>query len=157
MSENPHARAQQLLMQAVVEGLQPAEEAWLREHQASCAECAREAAAAQDAVRALKSVTVMAPRDLAARTQLRMRLRAEDLTRSASGSLWLWGIAGASWVLGLVSAPLVWQVFSWAGQNYGVPKLALQVGFVLWWTVPALVAAGVVLYQRMLSRGNRGA
>lgn len=156
MSENLHARAKQLGLQAMIEGLQPTEEAWLREHQASCVECTQEAAAAQEAVQALKSVTVMVPRDLAARTQLRVRLRAQELTRSASGSLWLWIVAAASWVLGLVSAPLVWQLFAWAGGNFGVPKLALEMGFVLWWTVPALVAVGVVLYQRMQSAGTRG-
>ena len=140
-----------------MEGLAPADEAWLREHQASCEECAKEAAATRDAVRALKGVTVMAPRGLAARTQFRVRMRAEELSRTASGSLWLWAIAAASWVLGLVSAPLVWQLFAWAGRNFGVPKLALEAGFILWWTVPALVAVGVVLYQRMQSAGTRGA
>jgi len=142
-------------MQAVIEGLQPADEAWLREHQASCAECAREAAATRDAVRALKSVAVMVPRDLAARTQLRVRLRAEELTRNASGNFWLWIIAAASWALGLVSAPVVWQLFAWTGRNFGVPKLALEMGFILWWTVPALIAVGVVLYQRMQSADSR--
>jgi anti-sigma factor RsiW len=154
MSENLHARAQQLSLQAMVEGLSPAEEAWLREHQSSCTECAREAAAMRDAVHALRNVAVMVPRDLAARTQLRLRLRAQELTHSTSGNLWLWVIAAASWVLGLVSAPLVWQLFNWAGRSFGVPKLAMEAGFVLWWTVPALVAAGMVLHQRLRSLGS---
>jgi hypothetical protein len=156
MSQDLHARVKQLMLQAMIEGLAPAEEAWLREHQANCAECAREAAATQEAVQALRSVTVMAPRDLAARTQLRMRLRAEELTRATNGGLWVWIVAAASWLLGLFTAPLVWRVFAWAGGNFGVPKLALEAGFLLWWTVPALVAVGVVLYQRAYSAGTRG-
>ena len=156
MSENLHARAKQLMMQALIEGLQPAEEAWLCEHQASCEECAREAAAGEESERALRSVAVLVPRDLAARTQLRVRLRAEEMTRTAEGSFWVWMVAAASWLLGLFSAPLVWRVFAWAGGSFGVPKLALEVGFVLWWTVPALVAVGVVLSQRAYSAGTRG-
>jgi hypothetical protein len=139
----------------MVEGLSPADEAWLRGHQANCAECAREAAATQDAVQALKSVTVQAPRELAARAQLRVHLRTRELTRTASSNLWLWLIAAASWALGLLSAPVVWQLFSLAGRNLGVPKLALEAGFLLWWTVPALVAAGVVLHQRLQRTGER--
>ena len=96
------------------------------------------------------------PGDLAARTRLRVRLRAQEFSRTANGSLWLWLVTAASWVLGVLSAPLVWKIFSWMGSSFGVPKLALEMGFILWWTVPALVAVGVVLHQRALSAGTKG-
>jgi len=156
MNENPHARAQHLLAESAVEGLGKADEAWLREHLAGCVDCAREAVTATELLHALRSAPVSVPRDLAARTQLRVRLRAQEVSKAASGSLLLWLVTAASWLLGVFSAPLVWKVFSWMGSIVGVPKLVLEVGFVLWWTVPALVAVAVVLQQRALNAGAKG-
>jgi len=156
MNENLHERAQQLSAKALIEGLQPAEEAWLREHRAGCDECAQDAAALEDALGALRSVAVVAPADLASRAQLRVRLRAQEISSAAGGSFWLWMVTAASWVLGVFSAPLVWKIFAWAGGNFGVPKLAVEMGFVLWWALPALVAVSVVLHRRVVSPGAKG-
>ncbi len=64
-----------------------------------------------------------------------------------------------SWLLGIFSAPLVWRVFAWVGAQFSIPKLALQMGFVFWWVVPALFAVGAIIHQRSLasatSRGQR--
>jgi anti-sigma factor RsiW len=154
MNENLHERAHQLLAKSLVEGLGPADETWLREHLAACSACAQEAAATQNVLRALRAVPVSVPRDLASRTQLRVRLRAQQSSPAATGSFWLWAVTAASWLLGVFSAPLVWRGFAWLGANFGVPKLALEFGFVLWWAVPALVAVGAVLHQRALSTGT---
>ena len=156
MNENPHVRAQHLMAESAVEGLGKTDEAWLREHLADCANCAREAATARELLHALRNAPVSVPRDLAARTQLRVRIRAQEVSEAANGSLWLWVVTGASWLLGVFSAPLVWKVFSWLGSSVGVPKLVLEIGFVLWWTVPALVAVGVVLQQRALNARTKG-
>jgi anti-sigma factor RsiW len=156
MNDNLHIRAQRLLAESVVEGLRPADETWLREHLAECPACAQEASATQNALRALRAVPVNVPRDLAARTQLRVRLRAQEASTVASGSFWLWVVTAASWLLGVFSAPLVWRGFAWLGSNFGLPKLAIEMGFVLWWAVPALVAVGAVLHQRALSTGAKG-
>ena len=156
MNENLHERARQLLDESVVEGLRPADEAWLREHLAACSDCALRVAATQNVLRALRAVPVSLPRDLAARTQLRVRLRAQQTSPATNGSFWLWAVTAASWLLGVFSAPLVWRGFAWLGANFGVPKLALEFGFVLWWAVPALVAVGAVLHQRALSAGTKG-
>jgi anti-sigma factor RsiW len=156
MNDNLHSRAQRLLAESVVEGLRPADETWLREHLAECPACAQEASATQNALRELRAVPVNVPRDLAARTQLRVRLRAQEASTVASGSFWLWVVTAASWLLGVFSAPLVWRGFAWLGSNFGLPKLAIEMGFVLWWAVPALVAVGAVLHQRALSTGAKG-
>ena len=156
MNDNLHVRAQRLLAESVVEGLRPADETWLREHLMECPACAQEASATQNALRALRAVPVSVPRDLAARTQLRVRLRAQETSTVASGSFWLWVVTAASWLLGVFSAPLVWRGFAWLGSNFGLPKLAIEMGFVLWWAVPALVAVGAVLHQRALSTGAKG-
>jgi anti-sigma factor RsiW len=156
MNENLHKRAQHLLAESVVEGLRPADETWLREHLAECSACAQEAAATQNILHALRTVPVKVPRDLAARAQLRVRLRMQETSAPASGSFWLWAVTAASWLLGVFSAPLVWRGFAWLGASFGLPKLALELGFVLWWAVPALVAVGAVLHQRALSTRTTG-
>jgi hypothetical protein len=151
MNPNLHVRAQRLLAESVVEGLQSADETWLREHLAQCPGCAQEASATQNVLRALRAVPVNMPRDLAARTQFRVRLRAQEASTAASGSFWLWAVTAASWLLGVFSAPLVWRGFAWLGANFGVPKLALEFAFVLWWTVPPLLAAAIILHQKALT------
>ena len=151
MNDNLHERAQRLLTESLVEGLRPTDETWLREHLIGCPACAQAAAAAQDVLRALRSVPVNVPRDLAARTQLRVRLRAQQASPATSGSFWLWAVTAASWLLGVFSAPLVWRGFAWLGANFGLPKLALEMGFVLWWTVPPLLAAAIILHQKALT------
>ena len=151
MNENPHERSQRLLAESVVEWLCPTDETWLRAHLAECPACAQEAAATQNILHALRTVPVRVPRDLAARAQLRVRLRAQESSTPASGSFWLWAVTAASWLLGVFSAPLVWRGFAWLGANFGLPKLALQLGFVLWWTVPPLIAAAIILHQKALT------
>jgi hypothetical protein len=151
MNDNLHERAQRLLAESVVEGLRPADETWLREHLVECPGCGQKAAATQNVLHALRTVPVSVPRDLAARTQLRVRLRAQEASIAASGSFWLWAVTAASWLLGVFSAPLVWRGFAWLGNNFGVPKLALEFGFVLWWTVPPLLAAAIILHQKALT------
>jgi anti-sigma factor RsiW len=151
MNDNLHERAQRLLNETMVEGLRPADESWLRQHLAECPACAQEATATQNALHALRTVPVRVPRNLAARTQLRVQLRAQEISTVASGSFWLWAVTAASWLLGVFSAPLVWRAFAWLGANFGVPKLAVEMGFVLWWTVPPLLAAAIILHQKALT------
>jgi hypothetical protein len=153
MSETVHQRAQQFFARSLIEGLSSADQAWLVAHLRQCADCARQTASTQELIRALRNVAVAVPRDLAARTQLRVRLRAqESAQRSTSGAV-LWIITAASWVLGLLSAPLVWRGFAWLGGEFSLPKPMLELGFVLWWAVPALIAVAAVLHQRALSHG----
>lgn len=106
----------------------------------------------QELIHSFRNVSAAVPRDLAARTQMRVRLRAQEAAQASTAGAWLWIITAASWVLGVVSAPLVWRLFAWAGGELDLPKLVLQLGFVLWWTVPGLSALAVVLHQRGTSR-----
>ncbi|MGB2676225.1 MAG: hypothetical protein WAN12_03985 [Candidatus Acidiferrum sp.] len=156
MNENLHQRAQRLLAESLVEGIAASDQAWLEQHLRECADCAREAAATQELLQALRGVPVAVPRDLVARTQMRVRLRAQEADESSRSGLLLWIITAASWLLGVFSAPLVWRAFAWFGGHFGVPRLALEMGFVLWWTVPALLAAAAVLYQRGVAQGFAG-
>jgi len=156
MSENLHSRAQKLLAQSLVEGLGAADQSWLDAHLIECAECSREAFNTRKLLRAFRNVPVAVPRDLAARTQMRVRLRAQESAQSSSSGVLLWVIAVASWLLGVFSAPLVWRGFVWVGAQLHLPKPVLEFGFVLWWTVPALVAVAIVLHQRAVTNGFVG-
>jgi hypothetical protein len=151
MSENLHQRARQLIAQSFVEGLGRDDQFWLDAHLRECSDCSRETVRSQELVRSFRSLPLTVPRDLATRTQLRVRLRAEETAQPSPGSTFLWVITAASWALGILSAPFVWRIFAWVGSELSVPKLVLEVGFVLWWTVPALIAVAVVLYQRATS------
>ena len=118
MSENLHQRAQQLIAQERVEGL-----------------------------RFLRTIPVELPVGLAERTQFRVGLRAQQLRQREPHRRALWIAAGLSWATGVASAPLVWRAFAWLGDHAGVPKLVWEAGFALWWAVPALIAAIVLLSE----------
>jgi hypothetical protein len=148
MTENLHIRAQKFFAQSLVEGLSHPDQSWLDQHLHECADCAREIASTQELLHALRTVPVSVPRDLAARTQLRVRLRSQESAQTSHGNLLLWVITGFSWFVGVLSAPLVWHGFAWVGNYLHVPKLAVEMGFVLWWAVPALFAVAAVLHQK---------
>lgn len=151
MSEKLHAHAQNLFSQAMAEGLSSADQSWLDAHLRECADCAHEVATTRELLNALRTVPVTVPGDLAARTQLRVRLRAQQTAAASSSNALLWIVTAASWLLGIFSAPLVWRGFAWVGERANLPKPVLEFGFVLWWAVPALIAVGVVLHQRAAS------
>src|SRR5579885_3038495 len=41
-----------------------------------------------------------------------------------------------------------WRGFEWVGRQTGLPKPVWELGVVLWWAVPALIAAGAVIFER---------
>jgi len=148
MDETIHQRAAQLLTERRIEPLSREDERWLAAHLAECQRCATGEERMTSALSALRTMQITVPRNLAGRTQLRVRLRAEELREHSPASRLVWAVAAMSWILGLATAPLVWRGFAWLGEHTGAPKLALQLGFVLWWGLPALIAAGIVLWQR---------
>lgn len=151
MSADLHQRAQQLFAQLLVEGLSAADQVWLDAHLGACPSCSRETASTRELLHSLRTVAVSVPRDLAARTQLRVRLRVEESAQSFPTGALLWIITAASWLLGVLSAPLVWRGFAWVGAQLNLPKPVLELGFVLWWAVPALIAVAAVIHQRSTS------
>ena len=151
MTGNPHVRAQQLFAQSVIEGLASADQEWLARHLRACDSCSRETASTRELLSALRAVPVAVPRDLAARTQMRVRLRAQQVAQASESNFLLWVVTVASWLLGVFSAPLVWRGFTWVGVQLNLPKPVLELGFVLWWAIPALIAVAVVIHQRTLN------
>jgi hypothetical protein len=145
MNEQNHDRARTMIASQQIEGLSPNDQAWLNTHLAECQSCAAENQRVNHALSALRTMHIDLPRNLASRTQFRVRLRAEELHDKEPAQRFVWAIAAVSWALGVASAPWVWHGIEWLGQETGAPKIILQAGFVLWWSVPPMIAAWAVL------------
>ena len=148
MNENIHTRAMQLIAKQRVEGISAEEQTSLAAHLAQCESCSVLQTQTTQALAAFRSINIELPKNLAARAQMRVRLRADELPAHNPGRLLLWAIAGVSWLLGLASAPIVWRGFEWAGTELGLPKLVWQLAVALWWLVPGVVATGTILLQK---------
>jgi predicted anti-sigma-YlaC factor YlaD len=147
MSENVHQRALQLIAQARVEGIAEADSTWLRAHMDQCEFCTEHANQTDRALRSLRTAVIALPDGLASRTQFRVRLRAQELRQREPKRRALWFTCAVSWIFGVATAPYVWSLFQWFGQRTGVPKMVWEVGFGLWWTIPAFFAVAVLLME----------
>lgn len=153
MSEAVHQRAERLLAASKVEGISPAEREWLDGHLESCTPCGERAVALERAVASLRSVSIALDPALVKATQFRVRLRAHELREQESRMRGLWISCALSWVLGALSAPLLWWGFQWVGRHIALPDLAWQTAFVLWWVMPA--AAAVAVLAGLRARASR--
>ena len=156
MTENVHTRALELVAKARVEGLADSERDWLATHLQECEFCNLHARQTDRALRLMRTVAIPVPVDLASRTQFRVRLRSIELREREPKRRMLWLACAASWIFGIASAPYVWRVFEWIGQLTGAPKLVLEIGFGLWWTIPALFAVIVLLLEGAERPGESG-
>jgi anti-sigma factor RsiW len=137
MSQEMHARAEQLIAQERVEGISAPDQQWLRQHLSDCAACAARASATEQAIRSLRGLSIALPPSLASRTQFRVRIRAEQL-RSEPRWRMIWTACGISWAFGAATAPYV-------GHRLGLPNVVWELGFGLWWALPAAVVAVILL------------
>lgn len=147
MSENLHLRAEKLIAQDRIEGVSQSEHDWLAAHLRECPACAQVAQQTSEALRALRGMPIPLPRGLAQRTQFRVQLRAQEMHEREPKRRLLWIMCAVSWALGIATAPYVWRAFEWAGERIGVPRLVWEMGFGLWWTIPALIATAIVLME----------
>jgi predicted anti-sigma-YlaC factor YlaD len=145
MTRNAHEEARQLI--ALGDGLSQPQQAWLRSHLHDCQACRNYAEAAQEMVRALRSLPLAADSRLVRATQMRVRFHAAGLRRVRQ-RMWLVGMAClAVGVSASVTAPLLWGLFSWLGAWAGVSALVWQTSFMLFSVAPAL-AVSVLLLAR---------
>jgi hypothetical protein len=151
-----HARAEGLIAKERVEGISAAEQEWLGQHLRECARCAEVANATQQALRSLRALSIPLPRELAARTQFRVRLRAQELQAREPRWRLIWAMCGASWVAGAATAPYVWRGLEWIGHRAGLPDLVWKMGFGVWWALPAIVAAAILLMEGGERSARRG-
>jgi len=152
MDEQTHQRAKKLIAQQHAEILSAEEWHWLNAHLAECESCATEQRQLRESLSALRAMHLDLPPNLASRTQFRVRMRAEELREKEPARKFVWAIAAISWALGVATAPFVWRGIEWLGHTTGAPTIILQVGFVLWWSVPPVIAAWAALFDKRLSQ-----
>jgi len=147
MPDDVHVRARQLIDRQPVEGITTQEGQWLEAHLQECPACAHRARTTDQAIRNLRSIAVPTPPGLAARTQMRVYLRAQE-TRPHQAGWVMWTSFALSWLVGVASAPFVWRGFEWAGRLTGLPTVWLKLTFGLWWGLPAAIAAGIWVMEK---------
>jgi len=146
MSKELHVRAEQLIAQERIEGISAADQQWLRRHLAECAHCAELAGTTEQAIRSLRGISVALPKTLASRTQFRVRLRAQQLRGEPRWRM-VYTACGISWAFGAATAPYVWRGLEWLGHRMGLPNIVWELGFGLWWALPAAVVAVILLME----------
>jgi hypothetical protein len=148
MREEDHRHAEHLILKSAVEPLVPEDGAWLGRHLAECPSCVREAENVEKILDSVRSVSVTVDPLLVERTRARVRLRAGVLGQRKPSTGLLWASCAATWAWMALSAPHVWHGLAWVGGRLGVPAWAWEMGFGLWWFLPALaVGASLVFYK----------
>jgi hypothetical protein len=153
MREDIHDRALKLIDKMQVEGLTAEEGGWLEAHLESCALCQKRARETERVLGALRSAVPRFDVALALKTQLRARVRAREINENAARMRALWISCALSWVLGVVSAPLMWRGFAWLGHRLEISRPVWITGFALSWVAPAAIAAAVIAWRH--ARGGR--
>jgi hypothetical protein len=148
MREDMHERAVQLIDKMQVEGLTAEERDWLEAHLESCAPCRKQARETESALQALRSAVPRFDAALVLTTQMRAQVRARELLENAARIRALWISCALSWVLGAVSAPLLWRGFEWLGHRLAISRAVWITGFALSWAAPAAIVGAVVAWQQ---------
>jgi hypothetical protein len=147
MRDDIHERALELIDKRQVEGLTAEERNWLEAHLGSCAQCQKQALETEVALRALCSALPRFDVALVLTTQMRARVRARELIENAARMRALWISCTLSWVLGVVSAPLLWRGFEWIGHRLAISRAVWMTGFALTWVAPAVVVGAVIAWR----------
>ena len=148
MSEEIHQRALQLIDKMRVEGLTAAEREELEAHLDICAHCGKRARETELALRAFRAAAPRFDGSLLQRTQTQVRVRAREIAENAARLRALWISCTLSWVLGVVSAPLMWRGFEWIGHRLALSRVVWITGFALAWVAPAGVAAAIIAWRQ---------
>lgn len=145
MNQDIHERAKKLMADARAEGLSAADQAWLESHLADCAVCAGYAEQMEAAVRALRSVSVMPSPGLVNVTQLRVRARARELRERQARLRPLWVACAVAVLCSAITTPYLWWGFEWLGHSLGISDAFWQTGFVLFWAIPGILTAALLI------------
>jgi hypothetical protein len=156
MSKDVHQRAECLIVASRVEGLSASDQEWLDQHLESCTRCVHHANSTEQALRSLRSVSVRLGPGLIRATRLRVHARSLELSERRTQMTMLWVSCALSWVLGALSAPFVWRAFAWLGERSRIPAFAWQLGFALWWALPAAAVTVVLVMRRIQAESRTG-
>ena len=144
MNEDIHARSERLILESRSADLAAADRDWLEGHLETCSRCAARAASVDAGIRWLRLVSVRVNPAVVEATRLRVQVRANQLRARRFPSIWLCLACTASWIWVGASAPWLWREFAWVAGKMNIPSPLWQMGFALWWAVPALIAAAAL-------------
>ncbi len=156
MSEGVHQRAERLISTSKVEGFSAADRDWLGAHLEGCTRCSERAAALEQVVTTLRSVSIPPRSEVVEATRRRVQAHAHELREHDARMRALWMSCALSWMLGAVSAPLLWHGLEWIGQRLALPQPVQVAAFVFWWIVPAVVVAAVLTWRRSGTLAENG-
>ena len=156
MNPEGHERARRLIDARLIEGIAAPESEWLEAHLAECAACQARSSANERALQALRSNTVTVSPTLVSATQARVRQRSRELRENQARLRTLWISCGLSWLVGAVTAPLLWQAIAWLGRRFEVPQAVGIMVFAICWIAPATVVGAVMAWRQShaASAGN---
>jgi hypothetical protein len=137
---DPHQQAQELIACGGQE-LSDSQQAWLRTHLDGCAACHDYAQAAEQLVRSLRSVPVVADPALVRTTQMRVRLRSRELLQRRERMWLVWMSCVLVGLSAAITTPFLWRGWEWLAQRAHVSGPVWQVGFMIFWFSPAVAAS----------------
>ena len=152
MKVETHQRARKSLSAARVEGISSSERQWLEAHLAECSECSREARALAVAIDSLRTFSVSAPEDAVRRASLAVHRRAARRRSEREPGVFLGVAAVASGVWAILTTPYIWATFAWLGNALHVSDAIWQLGFLMWWFLPATVLAAAAGWRHAARR-----
>ena len=151
MNIENHERARKLLAARRIEGISPIEETWLDDHLAQCDDCSKEADTLALAINSLRAFSVTARPEAVRRASASVRMRAEQRRLERERAVPIWIAAAVSSALAIFTTPYTWAVFAWLGRLLQVSDIAWQLGFFMWWFLPATVVAAIAARQKIVS------
>jgi predicted anti-sigma-YlaC factor YlaD len=150
-----HQQAQELIA-CGEHDLSPSQQAWLRTHLDGCASCRDYGQAAQQFVRSLRSVPVVADLNLVRTTQMRVRLHSRQLLQKRERMWLVWMSCVLVGLSAVITTPILWRGFQWLGEWARVSGPVWQVGFMVFWISPALAASLIFLARGVYLSDTNG-
>jgi hypothetical protein len=145
MNGSDHERAMDLISRRGVEGIAEADGRWLESHLAACQDCVAFERALSGAEQAVRSFMVMASASLVESTRAGVRARARQLRDQEARMV----LMGVSFCLGVLTSTLTawvwWKIGAWVAQSLGLPAGIVEPGVVLFWLLPAIVIAVLMM------------
>ncbi len=153
MNHEIHERACRLIDAGLVEGISAPERAWLEAHLGECPACQARSSANERALRVLRSNSVIVDPALVSTTQARVRWRARELRENQARLRALWISCGLSWLLGALTAPLLWEAIAWLGRRLELSQAIWVAAFAMCWLAPATLVGAVVAWRQSHASG----
>jgi hypothetical protein len=102
----------------------------------------------------LRSIPFAADTRLVQSTQLKVRVRAEQLRQQKERMRLVWLSCCLLALSGAVTTPLLWRGFHWIGEMAQLPGPVWAIGFGLFWIAPAIAISIVLIARGIHSRGT---